>query len=101
MIPFLECELASSKTVYDLPKLEAAIAIYKPPDVRPILEAYAGKNIPIEYGKKEAEAKAKHVEEWQKKKGVTGGSFGSLFGLQSSVRISSIYPAFILIWFLQ
>ena len=37
----------------------AAIAIYKPPDVRPILEAYSGKDTPIEYAKKEAEAEKK------------------------------------------
>ena len=29
-----------------------AIAIYQPQDVRPILKAYAGKNIPVEYAKK-------------------------------------------------
>lgn len=49
MIPFLE-----------------SIAIYKPEDVRPILEAYHGKDIPIEYGKKESEAKARFVEEWKR-----------------------------------
>lgn len=60
-----------------------AIAIYKPADVRPILQAYQGKNIPLEYGKKEAEAKAKHVEEWKSKKGVSSSSFSSLFGIQT------------------
>ncbi|KAL9712160.1 mitochondrial inner membrane protein required for protein import [Leucoagaricus gongylophorus] len=65
MIPFLE-----------------SIAIYKPPDVRPILEAYRGKDIPSEYAKKEAEAKAKHIEEWKKKSHhMTTGSFSSIFGL--------------------
>ncbi|KAF9445931.1 NIF-domain-containing protein [Macrolepiota fuliginosa MF-IS2] len=68
MIPFLE-----------------SIAIYKPADVRPILEAYQGKDIPIEYAKKEAEAKAKHVEEWKKKSHlVSSSSFSSLFGLSQS-----------------
>jgi len=68
MIPFLE-----------------SIAIYKPTDVRPILEAYQDKNIPIEYAKKEAEAKAKHVEEWKKKSHlVSSSSFSSLFGLSQS-----------------
>ncbi|TFK37060.1 HAD-like domain-containing protein [Crucibulum laeve] len=68
MIPFLE-----------------SIAIYKPADVRPILEAYAGKDIPIEYGKKEAEAKARHVEEWKNKhgKGVAAPSIGSWFGISA------------------
>jgi len=63
-----------------------AIAIYKPPDVRPILEAYRGKDIPSEYAKKEAEAKAKHIEEWKKKSHhMTTGSFSSIFGLSQPV----------------
>jgi hypothetical protein len=64
-------------------RLDIAIAIYKPADVRPILEAYRGKNIPLEYAKKEAEAKLKHIEEWQNgKKGIGGGGFtlSRLFG---------------------
>lgn len=65
MIPFLE-----------------SIAIYKPADVRPIIEAYHGKDIPIEYAKKEAEAKEKHIEEWKKKANhVSSSSFSSVFGL--------------------
>ncbi|KAF8992998.1 HAD-like domain-containing protein [Cyathus striatus] len=71
MIPFLE-----------------SIAIYKPPDVRPIIGAYQGKDIPIEYSKKEAEAKAKHVEEWKKKHpkgvGVSGGFLAGLLGVGGS-----------------
>lgn len=66
MIPFLE-----------------SIAIYKPEDVRPILQAYQGKNIPVEYAKKEAAAKAKHIEEWKHKKGVSRTSFGSFLGLNN------------------
>lgn len=56
MIPFLE-----------------SIAIYKPKDIRPILEAYKDKDIPTQYAKNEAEAKRRHIEEWTKKKGKTGG----------------------------
>ncbi|KIY63347.1 HAD-like protein, partial [Cylindrobasidium torrendii FP15055 ss-10] len=55
MIPFLE-----------------SLAIYKVPDVRPIIKAYEGKDIPIEYAKKEAEAKQKHIEEWAEKKRQPG-----------------------------
>ncbi|KAG6829171.1 hypothetical protein H0H92_005426 [Tricholoma furcatifolium] len=66
MIPFLE-----------------SIAIYKPEDVRPILKAYEGKNIALEYAKREAEAKAKHIEEWKSKRGVQTSSFSSLFGVGS------------------
>ncbi|EMD33270.1 hypothetical protein CERSUDRAFT_118310 [Gelatoporia subvermispora B] len=66
MIPFLE-----------------SIAIYKPADIRPIIEAYHGKDIPIEYAKKEAEARQKHIEEWQNsRKGLSTGRFtlSGLFG---------------------
>ncbi|KAF8901871.1 HAD-like domain-containing protein [Gymnopilus junonius] len=68
-----------------IPFLES-IAIYKPPDVRPIIKAYSGKDVPIEYGKLEAEMKAKHVAEWQAKhKGKSPGfSFSSVLGLSDS-----------------
>ncbi|KAF8161565.1 HAD-like domain-containing protein [Crassisporium funariophilum] len=69
MIPFLE-----------------SIAIYKPADVRPIVQAYQGKDVPLEYAKTEAEAKAKHVEEWKarNKSAKVGASFGSIFGISSA-----------------
>ncbi|KAI0343556.1 HAD-like protein [Trametopsis cervina] len=69
MIPFLE-----------------SIAIYKSPDVRPILQAYQGKDIPLEYAKKEAEAKQRHIEEWEKShKGVVSGfTLSGLFGKSPS-----------------
>ncbi|KAI0629646.1 NIF-domain-containing protein [Trametes polyzona] len=66
MIPFLE-----------------SIAIFKTPDVRPVLKAYEGKNIPIEFAKKEAEMKRKHLEEWEhSRKGLSRGglTLSSLFG---------------------
>jgi hypothetical protein len=65
----------------------SAIGIYKPDDVRPILQAYRGKDIPIEYSKKEAEAKEKHIEEWRhKKKGIAGGGFtlSGIFGTNNN-----------------
>jgi import inner membrane translocase subunit TIM50 len=46
-----------------------AIGIYKPPDVRAILKAYEGKNIPLEYAKKEAEMKREFIEEWKARGG--------------------------------
>ncbi|KAF8809047.1 HAD-like protein [Phlegmacium glaucopus] len=69
MIPFLE-----------------SIAIYNPPDVRPILKAYEGKDVPLEYAKTEAKAKAKHIAEWnaKHKPSVTGPSFRNLFGLATT-----------------
>ena len=66
-----------------------AIAIYKPQDVRPIIQAYHGKDIPIEYAKKEAEAKQKHIEDWKAGK-ISGGGMtvSRLFG---SGRVSIKY----------
>ncbi|KAI0302315.1 HAD-like domain-containing protein [Multifurca ochricompacta] len=66
-----------------IPFLES-IGIYKPPDVRAILKAYEGKNIPLEYAKKEAENKQAFIEEWKARgggKGISSGgfTFSSLF----------------------
>lgn len=72
----------------------AAIAIYKPQDVRPILTTYQGKDIPIEYAKHEAAAKQKHIEEWQnsrKSLASSGFTFSGLFG-GSKVRRSLFVP---------
>lgn len=90
MIPFLECMFVciNVENNADSPH-HTAIAIYKPQDVRPILQSYHGKDIPIEYAKKEAEAKQKHIEEWQQsRKNLTssGFTFSSLFGV-SQVRV--------------
>ena len=74
----------------------SAIGIYKPPDVRPILQAYHGKDVPIEYAKKEAEARERHIAEWKgKSKGLSSGGFtmSSLFGVNTEVSIP--IPAFI------
>ena len=63
--------------------LSAAIAIFKTPDVRPILQAYEGKNIPIEFAKKEAEMKQRHLEEFEhSRKGLSRGglTLSGLFG---------------------
>ncbi|OXB39670.1 mitochondrial import inner membrane translocase subunit TIM50 [Cryptococcus neoformans] len=70
MIPFLE-----------------SIGIFNPADVRPILQAYAGKDIPIEYAKKEAEAKAKAIEEWERTHptAITGAGSGFLSSIFGSV----------------
>ncbi|KZT03903.1 HAD-like protein, partial [Laetiporus sulphureus 93-53] len=81
MIPFLE-----------------SIGIFKPADVRPILEAYRGKDIPIEYAKKEAEMKRKHVEDWEhKKRGLSTETFtlSGLFGGSSRANASPIPPTYL------
>ena len=47
------------------------------------MKAYEGKNIPIEYGKKENEMKQKHIEEWEhSRKGLSRGglTLSGLFG---------------------
>lgn len=77
-----------------IPFLES-IAIYRPPDVRPILQAYQGKNIPIEYAKKEAEGKAKHLEEWKHNKGNRSNSAGSLFGLSKNRSTENAPPTYL------
>ena len=71
---------------------DIALAIYQAPDVRPIITAYAGKDIPLEYAKKEAEAKQKHLEEWEKKK-QTPNPIGAMFGLTvCHFHFLSFYP---------
>lgn len=42
-----------------------AIGIYNPPDVRPMVKAYEGKDIPKEYAKREAESKRQFIENWK------------------------------------
>lgn len=108
MIPFLECEhprdsLHSPQMTDDsqLTLFCVAIGIYNPQDVRPILQAYQGKDIPREYAKKEAEAKAKFIEDWKAKgghKGLSSGGFtlSSLFGGSASVRPIPHISAFLL-----
>lgn len=77
MIPFLE-----------------SIAIYSPPDVRPILKAYEGKDVPLEYAKTEAKARAKHIADWnaKHKPAVAVPSFRNLFGLVSTVTTARNEP---------
>lgn len=64
-----------------------AIAIFKASDVRPVLTAYRGKDIPREYAKVEAADKAAHIERWKAKGGVESKSanvdlsYGGLFGM--------------------
>ncbi|KAI8978264.1 HAD-like domain-containing protein [Trametes punicea] len=66
MIPFLE-----------------SIAIFKTPDVRPVLKTYQGKNIPLEFAKVETEMKQRHLEEWEhSRKGLSRGGL-TLSGLFS------------------
>ncbi|THH09473.1 hypothetical protein EW145_g1996 [Phellinidium pouzarii] len=87
IVPKWKGEPSDKGLVSMIPFLES-IAIYKPQDVRPILKAYHGKDIPIEYAKKEAEAKRQFLEEWRQsgKAMTTGGGFtlSNLFGASSS-----------------
>ncbi|GBE80843.1 Mitochondrial import inner membrane translocase subunit TIM50 [Sparassis crispa] len=82
VIPKWTGEVRDKGLIAMIPFLES-IAIYKPQDVRPILEAYHGQDIPIEYAKKEAEATRKHIEEWENnRRGFSTSSFtlSNLFG---------------------
>ncbi|KAH8110508.1 HAD-like protein [Phellopilus nigrolimitatus] len=65
VLPKWKGESSDRGLVAMIPFLES-IAIYKPQDIRPIVQAYQGKNIPIEYAKKEAEAKHLFLEDWRK-----------------------------------
>ncbi|KAG9121113.1 mitochondrial inner membrane protein required for protein import [Ceratobasidium sp. 392] len=73
-----------------IPFLES-IAIHNPADVRPILKAYHGKDIPKAYAAVEAEQKRKVVEEWEKNRKRGGGSggnmaIGGLFGFGGATK---------------
>ena len=65
-----------------------ALAIYKPADVRPILAAYRGTDIPRTYAEREAADKRAHIEAWEEKKQKQGGR-----GRGMDVRISSLFSA--------
>ncbi len=57
--------------------------------MRPVLQAYEGKNIPIEFAKKEAEMKQRHIEEFEhSRKWLSGGglTLSGLFGGSEKVR---------------
>jgi hypothetical protein len=78
--------------VADITIVLLAIGIYKPADVRPILQAYHGKDIPLEYAKREAEDKLAHVENWKKKGKSVDVTFSRWFSTSSvSQRIIYIY----------
>ncbi|KAG8980877.1 mitochondrial inner membrane protein required for protein import, partial [Tulasnella sp. 427] len=75
-----------------IPFLES-IGIVQPGDVRQVLKAYEGKDIPAAYAQLEADHKKRFIEAWEKKHGgkhaagsanVGRVSFGSLFGGGSS-----------------
>ncbi|KAJ9117231.1 hypothetical protein QFC20_000376 [Naganishia adeliensis] len=90
VIPKWEGQAGDHGLVDYIPFLES-IGIFQPPDVRPIIKAYEGKNIPIEYAKREAERKQAVIEEWEQEHGGAlvgagagtswlGKVFGSLGG---------------------
>lgn len=71
-----------------IPFLES-VGIMQPQDIRPVLKAYEGKDIPEAYAKVEADHKRRFIEAWDKKHegkrapasaSVGRVSFGSLFG---------------------
>jgi import inner membrane translocase subunit TIM50 len=68
---------------------DTAIGIFNPPDVRPIIKAYEGKDIPVEYAKREAERKQAAIAEWERDHGASsspgsgwiGRALGGLSGV--------------------
>lgn len=69
--------------VAHLPFLEA-IGINNVPDVRMLIKAYSGKDIPEAFAERQAEYRRKHVEEWEAKKQknpLTGFNVAGLFGM--------------------
>jgi hypothetical protein len=91
---FLGRDCSTWKLVYAGERLTytVAIGIYRPHDVRPILKAYEGKDIPHEYALKEAAEKQAVIEEWKARgggKGLSGGGFtlSGLFGGKEQVRL--------------
>jgi len=79
LIPFLECKLGRYPHVPPYLTIFSAIGILNPPDVRPVLTAYQGKDIATEYAQVEAANKARLVEEWKAKHksnaGIASGGF--------------------------
>jgi len=93
LIPFLECTFNSRSSFVRLLAdffCAVAIAIHRPDDVRPILKAYQGKDVALEYSKFEAEMKRKQIEQWEKSgggKSVVSNAGGSwLSRLMGAVR---------------
>jgi len=85
IVPKWKGDMATKAGLVGLIPFLESIAIHKPEDVRPILKAYAGKDIPIEYAKKEAENAQKHLEEWER----SGGSKSKVGGVTISGLFSS------------
>lgn len=65
------------------------------------MKAYDGKDIPIEYAKKEEESKRAAIEEWERKnpnRSSGGGGFlGGMFGSVSAVCSPFTFPREMLI----
>ncbi|GHJ88706.1 hypothetical protein NliqN6_5108 [Naganishia liquefaciens] len=78
IMPKWEGQAGDHGLVDYIPFLES-IGIFQPPDVRPIIKAYEGKNIPIEYAQREAERKQAAIEEWEREHGgaLVGAGAGS------------------------
>ena len=94
LIPFLECALSNLAPVGENIDSSVAIGIFSPADVRPVLKAYQGKDIPNEYAKNEAESKRVAVEEWNRLHpsaihGAGSGLLSSVFGSVAAVRNST------------
>jgi hypothetical protein len=61
--------------------------------VRPILKAYQGKDIPVEYATREAEDKLVHLENWKKKGGGRGVPDVKISSWFSVGRVRTPFPS--------
>lgn len=86
LIPPWKGRNTNSNLLDYLPFLEA-IGINAVPDVRNVLKAYEGKDVPKVFAARQAEIKKQHVEAWEKQREANKGnplagfSFASMFGL--------------------
>lgn len=89
IIPKWDGKAGDRGLVEMIPFLES-IGIYAPKDVRPVLKHYAGKDIPREFAKSEAEMKAAAVADWERTHpvGSSGGSnwLSGMFGGSSTAQ---------------
>ncbi|KAH8827767.1 import inner membrane translocase subunit tim-50 [Flagelloscypha sp. PMI_526] len=86
ILPRWEGDKQGARGLVDMIPFLEHIAFFNYPDVRPVLQNWKDKNIPVEYAKWEAEYKQRHLEALAAKGGVkaVGGTFslGSLFSSQ-------------------
>ncbi|KAI8384485.1 HAD-like domain-containing protein [Radiomyces spectabilis] len=79
-----------------IPFLEA-VALTNPEDVRPVLKSFEGKNIPIEWHKREEEMNERHRQQWYEEQAAkkTKRNLGSLFGSAAAPQVEGPPPTYL------